>query len=136
VRVIQPRVYIGVGYIWTQNNYGYPNMNGVGFGGEKLPDLNHNFSYFGSIWYYPSVNGTAVVNIENHFPSNGFHQESLPLQYNILKYQAGLTFGFGNSPLFIEAGWMGETWTNKENAPINRTYNGPFAGLGIRFLYP
>ncbi len=31
---------------------------------------------------------------------------------------------------------MGDSWTNKENAPINRTYNGPFAGLGLRFLYP
>ena len=136
VRVIQPRVYIGVGYIWTQNNYGYPNMNGVGFGGEKLPDLNNAFSYFGSVWYYPSVNGTAVFNIENRFPNNGFTQESANLQYNILKYQVGLTYSFGTFPLFIEAGWMGESWTNKENAPINRTYNAGFAGLGIRFLYP
>ena len=28
---------------------------------------------------------------------------------------------------------MGDSWPNKENAPINRTYNGPFAGLGLRF---
>jgi hypothetical protein len=111
-------------------------MNGVGFGGEKLPDLNNAFSYFGSVWYYPSVNGTAVFNIENRFPNNGFTQESLPLQYNILKYQVGLTYSFGTFPLFIEGGWMGESWTNKENAPIGRTYNAGFVGLGIRFLYP
>jgi len=40
IRVLKPRVYIGVGYLWRSTNYGYPNMNGVGFGIEKLPDLN------------------------------------------------------------------------------------------------
>jgi hypothetical protein len=136
VRVLKPRIYIGVGYIWVANNYGYPNLNGVGFGGEKLPDLNQFVSFFGSVWYYPSVNGTATFNIENSYPSTGFTSHSLPLQYNILKYQAGVTITFGNAPIFVEGGWMGDSWTNKENAPINRTYNGPFAGLGFRFLYP
>jgi len=58
VRVLQPRIYIGVGYMWVSNNYGYPNMNSWGFGGEKLPDLNHPLSFFGSIWYYPDVHGS------------------------------------------------------------------------------
>ncbi|MGC1985274.1 MAG: copper amine oxidase N-terminal domain-containing protein, partial [Candidatus Cybelea sp.] len=58
VRVLNPRVYIGVGYMWVSGNYGYPNMNGVGFGLEKLPDLNHALSVFGSVWYYPDINGT------------------------------------------------------------------------------
>lgn len=136
VRVLNPRIYIGVGYLWTSNNYGYPNMSGVGFGGEKLPDLNHTFSFFGNIWYYPSVNGSAVFNIENPAPSTGFTSHSLPLQYNILKYQAGITISIPNMPLFFEGGWIGNSWTNKENAPINRTYNGPFAGIGLKILYP
>ena len=136
VRVLNPRVYVGVGYLWMTNNYGYPTINGVGFGGEKLPDLNHAFSFFGSVWYYPSVRGTASLQFPNQYPSTGFHTESLPLQYNILKYQAGLTYAFGTSPVYIEAGWMGDSWTNKQNAPDNRSYNGPFAGLGFRFLYP
>ncbi len=136
VRVLRPRIYVGVGYLWTSNNYGYPNMNGFGFGGEKLPDLNQTFSFFGNVWYYPSVNGTAVFNIENPYPSSGFTQHSLALQYNILKYQAGITISIPNMPLFFEGGWIGNSWTNKQNAPINRTYNGPFAGLGLKFLYP
>jgi hypothetical protein len=136
VRVLNPRIYVGVGYMWLSNNYGYPNMSGVGFGGEKLPDLNHAFSLFGSIWYYPSINGNATVSLPNASGAAGFHTATLPLQYNILKYQAGFTYVIGNSPVFIEAGWMGDSWTNKENAPINRSYNGPFAGLGFRILYP
>ncbi len=136
VRVLRPRIYIGVGYLWVSNNYGYPNLNGVGFGGEKLPDLNQPLSFFGSVWYYPSVTGTAVFNIENRFPNTGFTQQSLPLAYSILKYQVGLDYVIGNSPIFIDLGWMGDNWSNKQNGPINRTYNGPFAGLGFRFLYP
>ena len=129
VRVLDPRVYVGVGYLWVSNNYGYPNMNSVGFGGEKLPDLNHAFSFFGNIWYYPNVKGTyAVPTAASGGPS------SYSLAYDILKYQGGLTFAVG--PAFIEAGWMGDSWANKQNAPVNRSYNGPFAGIGFRFLYP
>jgi hypothetical protein len=32
IRVLNPRIYIGVGYLWRSTNYGYPNMNGVGVG--------------------------------------------------------------------------------------------------------
>ncbi|MBV8530385.1 MAG: hypothetical protein JO104_03635, partial [Candidatus Eremiobacteraeota bacterium] len=134
VRVLQPRIYIGVGYLWLSNNYGYPNMNSWGFGGEKLPDLNHNLSFFGSIWYYPDAHGTYSSS-GTPVPVTATAQ-SFNLAYNILKYQAGVTFGIGNSPVFIEGGWMGQSWTNKQNAPVNRSYNGPFAGIGFRLLYP
>jgi len=122
VRVLNPRVYIGVGYLWRSTNYGYPNMNGVGFGIEKLPDLNVPLSFFGSFWYYPNIKG----NYSNPVVSAS-------LAYNLYKYQAGIDYVIGNSPVFIEAGWMGDNLTNKMNAPSNSTANGPFAGLGIKF---
>ncbi|MGA8532508.1 MAG: copper amine oxidase N-terminal domain-containing protein, partial [Candidatus Tumulicola sp.] len=122
IRVLNPRVYIGVGYLWRSTNYGYPNMNGVGAGIEKLPDLNVPLSFFGSFWYYPSIKG--------NFSNSAF---SGPLEYNLYKYQIGADYVIGNSPVFIEAGWMGENLTNKTNAPIGVTVNGPFAGLGIKF---
>ncbi len=131
VRVLQPRVYIGVGYMWVSSNYGYPNMNSWGFGAEKLPDLNHALSFFGSVWYYPNVHGGYT-----NLASAPISPQSYNLAYNILKYQVGLDYVIGNSPIFIDLGWMGDNWSNKQNAPINRTYNGPFAGLGFRILYP
>ncbi len=136
VRVLNPRVYVGIGYLFISTNYGYPNMNGVGFGGEKLADLDKPLSFFGSIWYYPSVNGNGSFAHNNQFPHTGFSTVNLPLQYSVLKYQIGVNYVIANSPVFLDAGWMGDNWSNKENAPINRTYNGPFAGLGIRFFYP
>jgi Copper amine oxidase N-terminal domain len=131
VRVLQPRIYIGVGYMWLSGNYGYPNMNSFGFGAEKLPDLNQSLSFFGSVWYYPNAKGTY-----NNVSTAPINPISYNLAYNILKYQVGLDYVIGKSPVFIDLGWMGDNWSNKENAPVNRSYNGPFAGLGFRILYP
>ena len=122
IRVLNPRVYLGVGYLWRSTNYGYPNMNGVGFGVEKLPDLNVPLSFFGSFWYYPNVRG--------NFSNAAFSGQ---LAYNFYKYQAGVDYAIGNSPVFVEAGWIGVNLTNKLNAPSNSTANGPFVGLGIKF---
>jgi len=131
VRVLQPRIYIGVGYMWMTSSYGYPNMNSWGFGAEKLPDLNQALSFFGSVWYYPDAHGTYT-----NLSTATINPLSYNLAYNVLKYQVGLDYVIGNSPLFIDLGWMGDNWSNKQNAPINRTYNGPFAGIGFRLLYP
>ncbi len=122
IRVLNPRVYIGVGYLWRSTNYGYPNMNGVGFGIEKLPDLNVPLSFFGSFWYYPQVKG--------NFSNTAI---SASLAYTLYKYQIGADYVIGNSPVFIEAGWMGDNLSNKTNAPSGVTDNGPFVGLGIKF---
>jgi hypothetical protein len=125
IRVAQPRIYIGVGYLWRWNNYGYPEQNALGFGAEKLPDLDHNLSVFGGAWYYPNVKGGFTD------PSTLVQYE---LAYNVLKYDAGIDWSPSEKfPIFIEAGWRGESGTVKNNAPGAYTINGPFAGLGIKF---
>jgi len=123
LKVADPRIYIGVGYLFRSNNYGYPNEDGVGFGLEKLPDLDQPLSFFGNVWYYPNAKGTFTD------PSGAQYT----LAYNILKYQIGVDYVLGNSPVFIEAGWVGTDGTNKTNAPSPFSMNGPFAGIGIKF---
>jgi hypothetical protein len=123
LRVAQPRIYIGVGYLWRSTNYGYPRVNGFGFGLEKLPDLDQPLSLFGSVYYYPNAKGTFTD------PAGTQYQ----LAYNFLKYQVGVDYVFGKGPVFIEAGYQGIRGTNKTNAPVNTSINGPFAGLGIKF---
>jgi hypothetical protein len=123
IRVFNPRVYVGVGYLWRSTNYGYPNMSSFGFGIEKLPDLNEALSFFGSFWYYPSVQG--------NFSNARF--SSISLAYNMYRYQIGADYVIGNSPIFIEVGWMGNDLTGRSNAPASVTANGPFAGLGVKF---
>jgi hypothetical protein len=129
LKILNPRIYIGVGYIWRSNNAGYPRVSNIGFGLEKLPDLEQPFSLYGSIWYYGNAKGNFTV------PGTGFADSgaSETLAYNILKTQFGFTYSFQNSPLFFEAGVMGESLKAKTNAPSSISEFGPYVGLGIKF---
>jgi hypothetical protein len=123
LKVADPRIYVGVGYLWRSSNYGYPRINGVGFGAEKLPDLDQPLSIYGSAYYYPNAKGTFTD------PSGVDYQ----LAYNFLKYQVGINYVIGKGPIFIDLGYEGIRGTNKTNAPVNLSENGPYAGLGIKF---
>ena len=123
-RIFQPHVYIAVGYLWSSNNYGYPNMNAVGGGLEKLPDFTHPFTYYGSIYYYPNVSGTYSNAAINTGPT------TFGIGYNVLKYQVGVMYSFVPS-FYLDAGWAGENWANKNNAPISMSFNGGYVGLGF-----
>ena len=125
LKVANPRIYVGVGYMARSGNYGYPRLNGVGFGAEKLPDLNQPFSVYGSVWYYPNVRGTCGTDVCPGGPYT--------LAYNILKYDIGGAISFGNSPVFLDLGFLGDRGQNKSNAPVSFTHNGPYLGLGIKF---
>ena len=131
LKVLDPKIYIGVGYMWRSGNYGYPRLSNVGFGVEKLPDLAQNgFTWYGSYWYYPNVKGTfnGCITIGCTTPSSN------ELSYNIGKYDIGGAFTFGsNVPLFIEFGFLGDTGKNKTNAPSDFSHSGPYVGLGLKF---
>jgi hypothetical protein len=123
VRVLSPRIYIGVGYLERSNNYGYPGESGFGFGAEKLPDLDQLFSVFGSVWYYPEVQGRYVDPFG--VPYN--------LDYHDLKYEIGVLWNINRGGLFIEAGWLGDSGTvANPNDPDGYGHNGPFAGIGVK----
>jgi hypothetical protein len=123
LKVANPRIYIGVGYLWRSNNAGYPKISNVGFGVEKLPDLDHAFSFYASVWYYGNVHGNFTD------PSGNTYQ----LAYNILNYQAGITYAFSGTPIFLEGGYVGSELKNKINAPSDANNAGPFIGIGLKF---
>lgn len=118
IKVADPRIYIGVGYLWHTTTYGYPGLTAFGFGAEKLPDLDQPLSVYGSVWYYPNAKGSLG---------------NLDLAYNILNYDIGVDYVIGKSPVFIEAGWIGTSGTVRTNSPGAYSINGPFAGIGIKF---
>jgi hypothetical protein len=122
-KVADPRIYIGVGWMFRSGNYGYPKLNGLEFGAEKLPDLDQPFSVYGSVYYAPQIRGQFSDPSGNIFT----------LEYRVLKYQVGGTFDFGKSPIFLDFGYLGDRMTNKQNAPSDESHNGPYAGLGIHF---
>jgi Copper amine oxidase N-terminal domain len=132
LKILDPKIYIGVGYMWRSGNYGYPKLNNVGGGIEKLPDLeNTGFTWFGSAYYYPNVKGTGTGCLTlGCVPPGG----PFTLAYNVFKYDIGGAFTFGaNVPIYVEFGFLGDKGTNRTNAPIDFTHSGPYVGLGLKF---
>jgi hypothetical protein len=130
IRVADPRIYIGVGYLRREENYGYPKQNGWGFGATKLPDLDQPFSIYGSVWYYPNVWGNFTY--PAGAPPNLVGTTDR-LESRFLKYQVGGTIAIGNTGLFLDGGWMGDTIRNKNLMPSDANHSGGYAGLGIKF---
>jgi hypothetical protein len=123
-KVFSPRVYVGVAWNFDTVNVGYPDMTGIGFGAEKLPDLENTISYYGSYYYYPNTRGTY----------SGFG-ESLPMQYSLQTYKIGATWTF-LKPVWLDIGYAGNRGNAKANAVLpGYTNNAFYAGLGIYFNY-
>jgi Copper amine oxidase N-terminal domain len=130
LKIAEPRIYIGVGYLHREENYGYPKQNGFGFGAEKLPDLDQPFSIYGSVWYYPSISGNFTFPVGAPPSLIGTTDK---FQQRFLKYQIGGTLGLGNSGLFLDAGFLGDTIRGKNLSPSDATHAGGYIGLGIKF---
>ncbi|MEO6835378.1 MAG: copper amine oxidase N-terminal domain-containing protein, partial [Candidatus Tumulicola sp.] len=125
-KIFNPRVYIGAAYAGGSTNYGYPKLNGFGFGLEKLPDLNNTFTVHGSYFYYPNMAANYTVNDPN---SPNFNQ-SYRQQYHLQSYDVGLDFVFSKTfPVYLYAGWDGDIYVAQNAAPINQTHSGPYVGL-------
>lgn len=128
LKVADPRIYLAVAYLFRNTNFeggAFPTQqHGVGFGAEKLPDLDRAFSLYGSADYYPNISTNASQN----FGDGTFGQ----VQYRDLKYAVGGTFRLA-SPLYLDLGYLGDRGYNKQNAPSDFTHNGPYAGLGLHF---
>jgi hypothetical protein len=132
IKIADPRIYVGVGYLHREENYGYPKQNGVGFGADKLPDLGQPISVYGSVWYYPSISGDFTFPATAPPPLTGTTDK---FQQSFLKYQIGGTFSFSSSGagLFLDAGFLGDTIRGKNLSPSDASHAGGYVGLGIKF---
>ena len=128
-QIAAPRIYLGVGYIQTSTNYGYPHLNGVGVGLEKLPELRNGIGFFGSAFYYPTASGNYTLND----PASSNNGKTYRQQYQIMKYDIGLALSSAHFPIYLYGGYAGDRYTAKQNAPIGQTHNGPYLGLGLKF---
>jgi hypothetical protein len=130
IKLFTPRVYLAVGGLFKNFDYlGYPSLSGVGFGVEKLADLDQTFSIYGSAFYYPSVSG------KYHYPTSTLlgplSGSEITLSYSEWKYELGGTAAFG--PAFFDFGYAGEHADAKSNAPSSVSINTPYVGLGLHF---
>jgi Copper amine oxidase N-terminal domain len=123
VKVVDPRIYVGVGYYYGSTNYGYPKFDSFGFGIEKLPDLDQEFSVYGSYWYYPQSRGKYTDVFGNQFN----------VAYTVQKYEIGVSVGIPKTPIFIDLGFLGDRGNAKSESPIGYTHNGFYSGIGLHF---
>ena len=127
-QVLKPRIYAGVAYLHDANNYGYPNLDAVGAGLEKLPDLRPGLSLYGSAFYYPSASGTYTVSSPGS-PNAGTRYQQ---QYQIIKYDIGVALVIAHSPVYLFGGFGGDHYTATKNAPVGQIHDGPYIGLGAK----
>ena len=108
----------------TAINYGYPNMTGIGFGAEKLPDLENTISYYGSYYYYPNTRGTYSG--FGRIAPDAVLAANLQDRRHMDVLQA----------VFLDVGYAGNRGNAKANAVLpGYTNNALYAGLGIYFNY-
>lgn len=127
-RVAAPQINVGISYLHASTSYGYPQLNAIGFGIEKLPTMRPGIEFGGSVFYYPRANGDYTV--ANPASSNvgKIYQQ----QYDIVKYDIGLTLVSEHSPVYLATGFSGDRYTAKQNAPISQTHAGPYLGVGVK----
>ncbi len=131
LEVVDPHVYLAVAGLFRSYDYlGYPHLSGVGFGLEKLPDLDGPFSLYGSAFYYPHVSGTYTYPVSAITGPLGGQKTSLA--YGEWRYELGATVALGKL-IYLDFGYLGDRDYEKSNAPSNTTANGPYVGLGLHF---
>ncbi len=137
LKVADPRIYIGVGYLHRDENYGYPKQNGVGFGVEKLPDLDQTFSVYGSVYYYPSVTANFTYPTDAFTTAGGLAGTTGKFTDRFLKYQIGvailLTGAHDPFGLFLDGGYLGDSIRGKSLSPSDASHGGAYLGLGLKF---
>jgi hypothetical protein len=123
IGIANPKIYIVGSYETKYGNYGYPRLTGFGFGLEKAPDFKQLIDAYGSVVYFPNLQGKYI----------DIFSTPQQLEYRYLKYQAGLTISPQAIPIFLDLGFIGNHASAKQNAPASTNESGFYAGLGLHF---
>lgn len=122
LKVTGPRIYGAVSYLTRGSNF-EPREHGVGYGIEKLADVDQNFSLHGNVFFYPNVGGQYTIG------GGG----SYGVSYRVVRYLIGASIQPNHSPVFLDAGFLGDRSNVRTDAGVGFNHQGPYAGLGVRF---
>ena len=146
VKVAEPRIYVAAGYLHRETNYGYPKQSGVGFGLEKLPDLDRPFSLYGSVYDFVAVRGDfaypqdtftcPVTAPTSPCPAGSLYGTTAKLTDRVLTYRLGVSILLlgARDPLgfFFDGGYLGDSIRAKALGPGNASHAGAYLGLGVK----
>jgi hypothetical protein len=121
IKVIGPRIYGAVSYL-TRGDALSTHERGLGYGIEKLADVDQNFSLHGNVFFYPNVSGQYTLGAG-----------SLGVSYRVVRYLIGASIDPNHSPVFLDAGFLGDRSKVRTDAPVGFNHQGPYVGLGIHF---
>ena len=122
IKVTGPRIYGAVSYLRRGSNF-EPSQHGLGYGIEKLADVDQNFSLHGSVFFYPNVGGQYRIG------GIGSRDES----FRVVRYLIGASIAPNHSPLFLDAGYLGDRSNVRTDAAVGFNHQGPYVGLGLHF---
>jgi hypothetical protein len=122
IKVTGPRIYGAVSYLRRGSNF-EPTERGLGYGIEKLADVDQNFSLHGNIFFYPNISGRYSVGGAGNYG----------VSYRAVRYLIGASIQPNHSPVFLDAGFLGDRSHPRTDAPIGYNHQGPYVGLGIHF---
>ncbi len=122
LKVTGPRIYGAVSYLTRGGNL-EPRQHGVGYGIEKLADVDQNFSLHGNVFFYPNVNGQYTIGGAG----------SYGLSYREVRYLIGASIQPNRSPVFLDAGFLGDRSNVRTDAGVGFNHQGPYVGVGIHF---
>jgi len=126
------RYYISVGWIIRSFNYlGYPAQNGLGFGIDKLPDVDRAMSFYGNFWIYFNVNGNYVG--PTSAALGALSATKFTVGYHMYAYRVGFTFAVPRTPLFVDLSDVGDNVDVSAFGPSNALHNELNMGLGAHF---
>lgn len=108
---------LGVGYFDYNPIHDGPedyNLTGFGVGIDRWPNYYVPRSYYGSLWYYPSVRGGA--------PDGG--------TYGILRADVGVNFRFNlTRPWNLRVGFANDSWFARNANASDTGFTGPYIAL-------
>jgi len=82
------RYYVGVGYLFRGTNApGYPSEGGLGFGIDKLPDVDRAFSLYGNFWLFFNAGGKYTAPATAAL--GGFSGYPFTVSYRVYTYRLG-----------------------------------------------
>jgi hypothetical protein len=126
------RYYLSVGYMIRGFNYlNYPTMSGLGFGLDKLPDVDRPISVYGSFWAYFNV-GAKYTGIAA--PGLGaFSNYPFTVAYRMFTYRLGATVNLPHTPLFFDIAGAGDRADVSASGPSSAVHGSLALGIGSKF---
>jgi hypothetical protein len=126
------RFYLSVGYVFKNSNYlGYPGQSGMGFGIDKLPDVDRALSFYGNFWIYFNVNGAYTGPTSAALGT--LSGAKFTVAYRLYAYRFGLTYAIPHTPVFVDVSDVGDRADVSSAGPSDAVHNALFMGAGVKF---